>query len=164
MLLPVEYGCLLLTWCQCILIRHTQVWCWLIFHWRAHSSVHRHIHHGKFKLYGISTISILKNKKTKNKHIIIIIIIIDRYFSTLYGSRIPQSAPRVKICSQAKGSAKVTSMLCVTDNKPELTPTLYKKAWNFNVPRYCSTGTRDHHLTWLSEPQHAIHPQRCLHV
>ena len=39
----------------------------------------------------------------------------------LYGSRIHQSVPWVKICSQAL-KRKVTSMLCVTDNKPELIP------------------------------------------
>ena len=48
---------------------------------------------------------------------------------------------------QKKGGARMTSMLYVTDNKPGLIPTLYEKACNFNMSRYYSTGTRDHHFT-----------------
>ena len=57
----------------------------------------------------------------------LIIIIINRHLSTLYGSRMPPSAPQVKICSQAKGGTKVTSMMCVTDNKPRLIPYSLRK-------------------------------------
>ena len=41
---------------------------------------------------------------------------------------------------------------------PGWSPTLFDKACNFNVSRYCSTGTRDHPFTWLSEPRHVNSP------
>ncbi len=71
-----------------------------------------------------------------------------------------------RICSQALKSKAVRGwpQCCVWQiTSPSWSPILYEKACNFNMYMY-STGTRDHHFTWLSEPRYAIHPLWCLHV
>ncbi len=56
----------------------------------------------------------------------------------------PSKCATSQICSQAlktMAAPRVTSMLCVTDNKPVLIPYSLQKG------TYCSTCTQNHHFT-----------------